>query len=167
MKTLIASAILALMPVASFAQSSSWVLSEVTNTNKEPVGYIYHTYARGTSTLHSSKNVVVSGLRFVCSVKGRHEQHIAVFWNGVLMSNTQQNIEISVDKNVPLKTTWVREGTLIHSPVVDNANLINALKRGRVVRFNWEGVDYSKQVVAFDLKDFNLAEFNKSCKTSL
>lgn len=166
MKTLIAAAILSLASFASCAQNSSWTLAEVTNSNKEPVGYIYHTYARGTSSLNSSKQVVVAGLRFICSVKGSNPPIVALFWDGVLMSDTHQNIEITVDKIALLKPVWTRDDRIIYAPIAEHPDLLSAMKRGRAVTFSWEA-NNSKYKVAFELKDFNLTEFNTSCKTRL
>jgi hypothetical protein len=166
MKTLI-SAILALASVAAQAQNSSWTLTEVPNANKEPVGYIYHVYSRGTATLAGTDSTVAAGLRFVCSTKGAQEPIVAVFWNGVLMSGTSQELEIIVDKIALLKPKWTHEGSLIYSPVSSHPDLLSALKRGRAVKFSWQGNDSAKYVVTFELKDFNLANFNTSCKTNL
>jgi hypothetical protein len=166
MKTLIAASILALSSIASWAQSSSWSLTEVPNANKEPVGYIYHVYSRGTAKVGSAEFKVPAGLRFVCSLKGSQEPIVAIFWNGVLMSGSSQDLEITVDKIALLKPRWVHEGTLIYSPVSVHPDLLSALKRGRSVRFTWEASD-TKYAVVFDLKDFNLTEFNNSCKTRL
>jgi len=166
MKSFIAASILALASLASYGQSSSWSLTEVPNANKEPVGYIYHVYSRGTATVSSSEFKVPAGLRFVCSLKGTQEPIVAIFWNGVLMSGSLQDLEITVDKIVLLKPRWIHEGSLIYSPVTAHPDLLNALKRGRSVRFAWTATD-TKYAVAFDLKDFNLTEFNNSCKTRL
>lgn len=165
MKILLAS-ILALASFASYAQNSLWSLTEIPNSNKETVGYIYHVYARGTATYANTNSTVAAGLRFVCSVSVKQDPVIAIFWNGVLMSETVQELEIAVDKTALLKSKWTHEGSLIYSATVDPA-LLSALKRGRTVKFSWEGNESSKYVVVFDLRNFNLTDFNNSCKTQL
>jgi hypothetical protein len=166
MKTLIAALLLVLMSTTSYAQNSEWTLSEVTNAGKDPVGYIYHTYSRGTETVAGTDSKVAAGLRFVCSTKTTQEPVIAVFWNGVLMSGPRQELEITVDKTIFLRPTWVHEGSLIYSPVSNHPDLISALKHSRSVKLAWE-TGSTKYIVMFELRNFNLKEFNASCKTGL
>lgn len=166
MKTLIAASILALASFTSYSQNSAWTLTEVPNASKESVGYIYHVYSRGTVTTAGTDSKVAAGLRFVCSLKGTQEPIVAVFWNGVLMSDTKQEIKIEVDNIARLTKKWTHEGPLIYSTVEAEPDLVIALRQGRSVRFSWEA-NNSKYAVVFELKNFNLAEFNTSCKTRL
>ena len=169
MKTFIAGMLIAMSSFPSLGQSSAWSLSTVSNTNKETVGYIYHVYARGTMSKTQYNEQVAAGLRFVCSTKSKENASpiVAVFWNSLLMVNPMQEINITVDNTVGLNEKWYHEGSLLYSNTVDQPSLIAALKKGKTIKFSWEGNDSSKYVVVFDLKDFKLAEFNSACKTQL
>ncbi len=168
MRKFIVATCLVLSSIASYAQSSSWTLTEVTDS-VEPVGYIYHVYARGVATIGTTNSMVAAGLRFVCSAKDKSETApiIAIYWDSVLMVNTSQEVTITVDNLALLKEQWTHEGPLIYSSVVNEPALLSAIKRGRTIKFNWNGNDNSKYVVVFNLKDFNLSKFNTSCKTNI
>jgi hypothetical protein len=165
MKMLVTSLILTLSTLTATAQSSMWNLTSVDDSNKNPVGFIYHAYARGTATKANSTSAVASGLRFVCSVKSKEEPKLAIFWNGVLMVHTSQEIQISVDNIFSTSEKWTRDGALIYTSLDKSGNLVNALKKGRLVRFSWTGNDSTRYATAFELKDFNLSAFDNSCKT--
>lgn len=167
MNKLIAATFLALFSIASHAQSSSWSMTEVPSANKSTAGYIYHTYARGTVTQNGTKSYAAAGLRFVCSAKGKGDPIVAVFWNGLSTPVAEQKLEIIVDKIALLRPTWMHDGSIIFSTVATHPDLLSAMKRGRTVRITWDGPEASKYTVIFDLKDFNLTEFNSSCKTNL
>jgi hypothetical protein len=162
--------LIAMSSFPSLGQSSAWSLSTVSNTNKETVGYIYHVYARGImSRTRQSGYHFAAGLRFVCSTKSKENASpiIAVFWNGPLMVNPMHEINITVDNTAGLNEKWYHEGSLLYSNTVDQPSLIAAMKQGKTIKFSWEGNDFSKYVVVFDLKDFKFAEFNSACKTQL
>jgi len=166
MKRILAAAIFTLSSLAACAQTAVWSLTPVPNETGNPVGYIYHVYSRGNVSVLNSRAVVASGLRFICSTKDKTGTApiVAIYWGGVLMSGTTQEVAISVDNNFQTKEKWTREGSLIYTSLSDEASLVNALRKGRIATFTWEGIDSSKYTVAFELRNFNLTEFNNSCK---
>lgn len=165
MKMIVTGLVLTLSTLAAIAQSSIWNLTPVADSNKNLVGFIYHVYARGTATKANSTAAVASGLRFVCSIKSKEEPKLAIFWNGVLMVNTSQEIQISVDNSFSTSEKWTRDGSLIYTSLDKSGNLVDALKKGRLVRFSWVGSDSSRYTTAFELKNFDLSAFSDSCKT--
>ncbi len=169
MKRIIAGAVIALSSVTACSQSSAWSLTEVPGLNNDTAGYIYHVYSRGNVSIANSKATVAAGLRFVCSNKPKNyvAPVIAIYWGGVLMSNTAQEVTITIDNATPFKEHWTHEGPLIYANAFEESSFIAALRKGRVVKFAWEGIDSSKYTVAFELRDFNLTDFNTSCQTHI
>ena len=169
MKRIIAAAVIALSSITAVAQAGAWTLTEVPGLSNDTVGYIYHVYSRGNVSVANSNATVAAGLRFICSNKPKNyvAPVIAIFWGGVLMSQTAQEVTITVDNAAPFKEQWTHEGSLIYTNAFEQSALITALRKGRIVKFTWEGIDSSKYVVAFELRNFNLTDFNTSCQTHI
>jgi len=169
MKRIIAGAVIALSSITACSQSSAWAMTDVPGLNNDTAGYIYHVYSRGNVSVANSNATVAAGLRFICSNKPKNyvAPIIAIYWGGVLMSNTVQEVTITVDNGSPFKEQWTHEGSLIYANAFEESSLITALRKGRVVKFAWEGVDSSKYAVAFELRNFTLTDFNASCQTHI
>lgn len=168
MKTFIAGILIAMASFSSMAQKSAWSLSTVSNSNKEPVGYIYHVYAIGTMSWTRHNEQIASGLRFVCSTKNKEKAPpvVALFWNKPLPISSMQEINIAVD-NIELNGKWYHEASLLYTSTINQSTLISAMKVGKIIKFSWVDTDLSKYTVAFDLKDFNLTSFNTACGIQL
>jgi hypothetical protein len=166
MKSIIAGICLSMSAIAQ-AQSSAWSMTTVESDDNNVAGYIYHTYSRGTATFSNSPNKYVSGLRFICSTKKPGADPVlAIFWNGTLTAADEQAITITVDKKTVVTDKWFHDGQILFLTASVANPLIAAMKNGRAVNFSWTS-QYASYVTAFDLKDFNLQEFNTACKTNL
>ncbi len=127
------------------------------------------TLARWEHRLRTEK--VVSGLRLVCSTKTLpamgSESIIAVYWNG-MFGNTNQKIDVKVDgKSIHLTTPWDQDNQIVFRKISESTEMIQAMKTGRNITFNWVGTDSAKRITTISLRDFNqrFGEFNNSCKT--
>jgi hypothetical protein len=139
------------------------------------VGHIYHTSAVGTQT-GSKVEKVVTGLRLVCTAEGftankNSEPVIAIYWNTMIGSNPQF-IDIKVDGRqvgVGQETRWDQDGPLLLRTIADSKTLLQSMKTGRSISFQWTGTDAVRRSTIFDLRDFrsDLSEFNKICKTQI
>jgi hypothetical protein len=141
----------------------------VPDKSSATVGYIYHTYALGRAEKNGVKSAVTAGLRFVCSVKSATDAPpvVALFWNDNLVPQTAPLLLIEVGGGTTATEKWTREGSLIYADAVTQTSIIPSLKKGHSVKFSWNSDDSSKYTVLFSLDNFNLAEFNNSCKTQL
>jgi len=167
MKKFIAALFVTAASFTAYAQNSGWNISDVINKDKMSVGYIYHTYAVGTK-MGAKPEKVAAGLRLVCSVKGKSDPILAVFWNGMLPTSYSQTVEISIDGQPVSKDTWTHDGSLLYMTEPVAHVLIDNMKTGRILNATW--TDNSIQYkVAFDISTFKskLGEFNQSCKTQL
>lgn len=169
MKTVIAALVVSLSVFAAQAQSYIWNMTSVKSEKDEVVGHIYHIYSKGTSTILNSGGTYTVGLRFVCSLKKNELGPVmTIFWNGpLMMGSSTSELVASVDGKPIVSGRWYHEGPLVYTKATEAETLISALKRGRVVSFSWVGDHNSKYAVAFDLKNFDLTDFNTTCKTRL
>jgi hypothetical protein len=149
------------------AQALGWNVSEVLGKDKTPVGYIYHSSAVGTQ-VGTKTEKVITGLRLVCSIKSSEGPAIALYWNG-MFGNTPQSVDVKVDgRKIAQSTPWDQDGPLLFRKIADSQELMQGLKTGRAVSFEWtqSGV---KRTTVISLKDFNsgFGEFKTSCKTQI
>lgn len=160
---------------SAFAQAGAWKLTKVETPNKSVAGFIYHTESVGTQTSGSRVTKAVTGLRLVCSgmesAQGTEVPLIAIYWN-TMQGGGQQSLNVRVDgKAVELGQSqqWSQDSQLLYRPLGESRGLIQAMKLGRSVSFEWIGADGSKRQTIFNLSDFrsDLAEFNTSCKTQI
>jgi hypothetical protein len=175
-KFLLAGLLTACCISSAFAQSGGWKLTKVEAPNKSVAGFIYHTESVGTQTSGSRITKAVTGLRLVCSgpefiAQGTEVPLIAIYWN-TMQGGSQQSLNVRVDgKTVELGQAqqWRQDGQLLYRPLSESAALIQAMKLGRAVSFEWNSSDGSKRQTVFNLGDFrsDLAEFNTSCKTQI
>lgn len=152
-----------------FAQSPSWDLKEVKGQDNTIVGYIYHNYSIGTERTITSQRVV-SGLRFVCSLKNARPI-IGVFWDSSLGNNISgiQNPIWKVDGRIINTSPWMQEDKMMYGDVSENGELISAFKSGHVASVTWTAMGSVQRSTAFDLSNFtsHLPEFNTACKTAI
>jgi len=164
--------LLSMCCVSSALAAGAWKLVEVEDATKSVVGIIYHSESVGTATASSDRvSKLVTGLRLVCSTKdqnlGRNEMPvIAVYWN-LMAGNSPQTPVIRVDGKQIESGQWNQEGQLLYRPINESPALMQALKIGKTVSFDWKGGDNIRRQTVFDLRDFksDLTKFNASCKT--
>ena len=162
-------ALASIFALSAMAQSSNWTLTAVPGVNREIVGHIYHTGAKGTQGEKKDKSR--TGLRLVCSSRENGEPVIALFWEA-MTGSTPQFLDIKVDgKQVATgqETKWDQDGPLLVRSIAESKTLLQSMKTGRSISFQWIGTDSVRRATIFDLRDFrsNLSEFNTVCKTQI
>ena len=181
----IVGSILALVTSVVYPQESpaGWRLTEVQSVTNETLGYIYHSYSIGTqkselpaSGTPNKVSKIVSGLRFICSIKGHDTPPlIAIYWhnqsNDYDNTDPLQNPVWMVDGHVYSypQSSWVREESLLYRPIGITSELINALKAGKRASVTWTDTNHITRSTIFDLTNFStgLARFNIGCGTSI
>lgn len=158
--------------MSAMAQASDWKLTTVPGYDKGTVGYIYHTSAVGTAQTGSKTEKYVTGLRLVCSASdvvldGNKQPVIAIFWDRMIGS-MPQNVEVKVDGSSQ-EIRWDQDGTLLLRSVSESKALIQSMKTGNKISFQWTASDSVRRTTMFDLRTFrsDLSEFNKVCKTQI
>lgn len=147
------------------AKNPLWKLKEVSH-NSTVVGYVYHSDAIGTQNVSNNPKVMTS-IRFICSVD-EMPPLISIFWDD---SNDYRDAIVSVtidNKLVNLGQTskpWAVDGRLYYRALGESKILLNALKNGKVAKFQWT-TGNTTRIAAFDISNMNLSEFNSKCKTS-
>lgn len=140
--------------------ASSWDLVEVTDSQRNTSGYIYHTASVGTAI--DQKQKAITGLRLVCSTKGTNRGAIvAIFWNGE-NSNTPQSPEISVDNQIIDTGVWDIKGPILIKPFAESAKLLQAMSKGKTVSVKWNDSGARRHTI-FSLRGYDISEFNKNC----
>lgn len=157
-----------------FAQD--WRLTYIESEQKVPAGVIYHTESRGTEVSGNVTKKVITGLRLACAgkdflVKMGSEPVIAVYWN-TMTGNMPQTVSVKVDgKEIELGQAkqWRQEGNLLYRPLESSRGLLQALKVGRLVSFEWVSSDSTKRQTVFDITDFrtDLSKFNDYCNIQI
>jgi len=171
MKQLLATIALALSSFACFSQEipqSQWSLVEVTQpvaNHSSTVGYIYHTASAGYEYIGRANFTHHTELRFICSAKGKPNPIIAIFWEG---QNSQINllkgITIKVDRKEVVQNNdyeWVQEGPLTYRKYEESTDLMNALKTGHMVSFEWPAYHTIFSLTGFQQ---NFDDFLAKCK---
>lgn len=158
--------------LSAAAQSSDWKLTPVPGADRGTVGYIYHTSAQGTQ----SGTKVITGLRLVCTVDGftankQSDPIIGLYWN-TMTGNIPQLLNIKVDGRqvgTGEELRWHQDGPLLLRTIAESRTLLQAMKTGNKISFQWTGTDSINRSTIFDLKDFrsDLNEFNDICKTQI
>lgn len=158
--------------MSAMAQTSDWKLSAVPGYDKNTVGYIYHTSAVGTAQSGTRIEKFVTGLRLVCaetlvSPNGNNQPIIALFWDRMIGS-MPQTVEVKVDGSIQ-EIRWDQDGPLLLRSISESRTLIQSMKTGNKISFQWTGPDSVRRTTLFDLRNFrsDLAEFNKVCKTQI
>jgi hypothetical protein len=168
-------ALASIFALSAMAQSSDWKLTAVPGPDRGTVGYIYHTSAVGTQ-IGAKAEKIVTGLRLVCTATGftankNSEPVIALYWN-TMTGSTPQFLGIKVDSRqvgVGQETRWVQDGPLLLRTIEESSTLLQSMKTGNKISFEWTGTDAVRRSTIFDLRDFrsNLNEFNTVCKTQI
>lgn len=168
-------ALASIFALSAMAQSSDWKLTTVPGADRVTVGYIYHTSAVGTQ-VGAKTEKVVTGLRLVCTAPGftankNSEPIIAVYWN-TMTGSTPQFLDIKVDGRqvgTGQETKWDQDGPLLLRTIDSSRTLLQSIKTGNRISFQWTGTDAVRRTTIFDLRDFrsNLSEFNTICKTQI
>lgn len=83
-----------------------------------------------------------------------------------------QYVNIKIDgREVGLgnNTKWDQDGPLLLRTVAESAILLQSMKTGNSISFQWTGNDSIQRRTIFDLRNFktHLAEFNRVCKTEI
>jgi hypothetical protein len=147
------------------ANSATWVLSEVKDSNMQPVGYIYHTSAIGTRA-GTKPEKVITGLRFICSLKGGTPIIGLFIDNGIHIENSI-SIVSSIDDSQDKSLSWVVDGNLLYRYVYDSPVLISSIKTGKIIKFRWYANDVTKFTTAFSIAGSDFTEFNSKCKAQI
>lgn len=163
MRKVFAALLLSITSLAASAQTG-WTLTEVKDMDRATVGFIYHVSAAGTQIGKNEK--FVTGLRMICSTKPGNsaEPIIALYWN-TLIGNIPQMPEVKVDGRIVDHGPWEQNGPLLMKSLLSTKQMMQAMKTGRTISFEWTGTDNVRRRTVFDLRDFNtnLQDFYKSC----
>jgi hypothetical protein len=172
MKKLIPALLLSLIPFVSYAQvpNPGWELDTVMDGFGHPTGYIYETSAVGHQCSEECKKLdfEITELRLICSVKGKSDPIIAIFWNRQQVSSRKQSVEVKIDMKVVPNTQsyeWTQEGPLTYRSYTDSTELLNLMKTGHMISFGWVEDSTEKKYTVFTLRDFssNLDNFISFC----
>lgn len=168
-------ALVSIFALSAMAQSSDWKLTTVPGADRGTVGYIYHTNSIGTQ-VGAKTMKVVTGLRLVCTAEGftankNSEPIIALYWN-TMTGSIPQFLDIKVDGRqvaTGQEIRWDQDGPLLMRTINSSRTLIQSMKTGNRISFQWTGTDAVQRTTVFDLRDFrsNLSEFNTLCKTQI
>lgn len=168
-------ALASVFALSAMAQSSDWKLTAVPGADAGTVGHIYHTSAVGTQSGARTEKFV-TGLRLVCTTRESTstksaEPVIAIYWN-TMIGSTPQFVDIKVDGRqvgVGQETKWDQDGPLLMRTIAGSKELMQSMKTGRSISFQWASYEGVRRTTIFDLRDFrtNLNEFNALCKTQI
>ena len=165
--------ILLLVAFNSCAQSlpaaMTWRLDTANTESGRPLGYIYQIYAIGTVYRTPIKKDITA-LRLICSAKGDVDPIIAIYWDEET-EGTQHPIDFHVDikidgYNFNQTLLWNEESKLTWRSLTQSRELIDAMKIGHIVSFNWIDSDKKRRYTIFSLTDFgtHINDFNTVCK---
>lgn len=150
------------------AQSGTWILSPVIDHHRDlkpVVGFIYQTAAQGTAMAEKPTKVITK-LELLCNATGNpvNTPLIALFWQGI-QGNIAQMIDIKVDGKFVERTRWEQDDALYYRSISESAQLLQAMRTGKSITFDFLGPDGTRRVTMFDLRDYNsnLSEFKKNC----
>lgn len=152
-----------MMSMSSSYAVTNWKLSEVPGPNKTVAGHIYHTESLGTRSGKSVK--VYSGLRMVCSTRG--EIAIVLFWNDIVALRNDTLILTSLPGKPAEPSMWHSDNGLLYLDISEAAHLLQMLKMGKVIKFQWTDTVDNHYTTAFDMSGFNISGFNTKCNTQL
>jgi hypothetical protein len=165
MKSILICLILSLISLTANALGSAWSLTEI-GEEKQIVGYIYHIGSLGTRFGDTATKHPTS-LRLICSTKVKDvDPLVGIFWQGN-NGYIDVNVSVKIDGKTITTGLWNQTGQLTHRDASDSAELIQALKTGKTVKFEWISSDSTRRVTAFSLTGLNFAEFNTKCKTHI
>lgn len=167
MKKLIASLAIA-AAFSSYAQVPNWTLTEVINTDRSIVGYIYHTSAKGVEEDPVKKEVATS-LRLICSVKNVNNPPVLlIFWDNMMGNETHQ-VKVTVDgKDIEYTTPWLQDSKIVYRSIIQSTPIMGAMATGKSVKFEWEDSKSVQRTVVFDLREYRkgLDGFISACKAT-
>lgn len=156
-------------------QAADWKLTAVQNADNKTVGFIYHTNAIGTQ-FGPKIEKIITGLRFICASddfipEKNSNPVVALYWN-TMIGNTSQTINITIDNKqvwTGREIKWDHDGPLLLRTITESKDLIQLMKSGHNIRFQWIGDDTINRVTEFNLRNFRsgLNEFNTVCKTEI
>ena len=167
MKKLVYGAFFALLSSTAICQPVTWTLSEVKGKT-EVAGYIYHTSATGTQYGVKTEKVFTS-LRFACSPKSSAPPLMIIMWNNMKGSSVQY-VHTTVDgKIVPANDQWSQDESIVYRSITESDPIMQQLKAGTIVTFNWIDNNAVRRTTAFDLRDMKrgLGDFNTVCHTQI
>jgi len=151
------------------ARDPNWKIIKITGKDSAPVGYMYETGSVGHQTFGSRTEKLVTGLRIICSVASKESPVIGVFWN-TMQAEDIQHISIKIDKKqYSEKLEWFPDQSILWRNTSELNSLIQSLKNGQMVDFEWTDKNNVNRRTIFDLRSFNshLNEFNTLCKIKL
>lgn len=164
-----------LCATSAMAQSESdWAVTNV-RTKSDPtvvVGYIMYTNVIGTQKSTVEKKVL-SSLRLVCSGTTKNKENdpvIVLYWNS-MYGSTPQSVNITADgKKLPgSPVMWTQDGSSLLMSVSSAPALIQSMKTGERIKFEWTSSDSVNRTVVFSTRTFKhrLNEFNRVCETNI
>lgn len=167
MRKLFATFMLLVASTAATAQyTGEWVLTPVVDHHRDlrpVVGFIYQTAAQGT-VMGGKYEKAVTKLELVCSATSKEPPVVILFWDR-LIGNIPQMIDIKVDGKMLERSKWQQDQSMLIRPIAEAAQLMQAMKTGKSITFDWLGNDGVRRVTMFDLRSYNtnLSDFNKNC----
>jgi len=171
MKFLVSALLVLSCGLASAQSYNGWKLVEITDPDSNSkVGYIYHTYAVGKKVTGDKVEKAITGLRLVCTVVGKDDPVIAVFWEGVNPeSSIRPNIQIDGKLLQGNEGNWSQDGNLVYRTITSSTNLMKALHLGKTITVAWTGSDGKRYITSFDLTKYKdeLASFYSQCKMNI
>jgi len=165
MKKLLAVA-LALFSSATLAQQPAWTLVNVSDDNKQNVGYIYQSYAVGTK-YNTPIEKQPTALRLICSTVDNSPPILAIYWNHEDGSNNNQQLKIAVDRQPFVQDwSWIQDGTLIYRSLTQSNSLVDKMKSAHILSAEWNDSAGVRHLTTFSLNGFatKMADFSAACK---
>lgn len=169
-------AIILLLLNSAPALPADWNLKSVTEQSvaaDNPVGYIYKQEVVGIATRDNRTTNKRASLSLVCSVKDGSDTSpkIILQWEGLQGYGTPR-INYTVDSRItPAGNAWTmrQENDILYKDASESRELLQGMKQGRTVAFDWVGSDQTRYLTTFNLNSFrnNLSEFNTKCKSDI
>lgn len=160
-----------MLSMQSFAQSN-WYIS-VANEQDAPVGYVYKQEVIGISTRDKITRKARSALSLSCSIKqgSDHTVQIIIQWENMQGSGPQY-VNYSIDgKSTADGAKWLmtQDRDMLYRSADNSYELLQAIKQGRTLTFDWSGFDQTRYLTTFNISTFrsNLSEFNRKCSTKV
>ena len=169
-------AIILLLLNPAHAQPTDWNFKAVTEQSvgaDNPVGYIYKQEVVGVATRDNHTTNKRASLSLACSVKdGSNATPKIILQLEGLQGYGSPRINYTVDSRVtPAGNAWTmrQENDILYKDTSEAQELLQAMKQGRTVAFDWVGSDKTRYLTTFNLNSFrnNLSEFNTKCKSDI
>jgi hypothetical protein len=147
------------------AQTASWTIRD----DPSGQGTVYRSEVIGASSRDKNTRQARVALQFAC---GATMQPILMLqWEGMQGYGTRR-VNYSVDRRISpggASFTMHQENDILYRDLESSRELLQAMKSGSTITFDWVGLDQTRYLATFNLSTFrsNLSEFNRKCNTTL